>query len=164
MVGEGGESEAIIPLSKLKSLLGMGVFSSTGAQIQSMSADLAEQLLKQISIKPIPSTPTSAADSSQIDLAAGALIAFPSWLQEQTMKQYNGLLASTAKAVENAEVKVGILQLADPSITVTTGPILQFNGQNYVTVDDLQNALRSTTKLILNSLRDPSTRLSLGIG
>lgn len=79
------------------------------------------------------------------------------------MKQYNVLTNATAKAIETADVKVGVLQLADPAITITTGPVLQFNGQDYVTINDLRDAMQATAKAVLSSLRNPSTRISLGL-
>lgn len=169
MVGEGGEPEYIIPKSKLKALFGdLGVFTSSGKPIESMSADMADMLDKLLAKKQLPITPRSASgptttDSQSSSADAALLLELPKWLQEQTMKQYSVLTNATAKAIETADVKVGVLQLADPAITITTGPVLQFNGQDYVTINDLRDAMQATAKAVLSSLRNPSTRISLGL-
>jgi SLT domain-containing protein len=55
------------------------------------------------------------------------------------------------------------LDQMNPSITITTGPVLRFNNEDYVTVNDLRSAMEVTAKGILDSLRNPSTRISLGL-
>jgi tape measure domain-containing protein len=50
-----------------------------------------------------------------------------------------------------------------PQINVQTGPVMQQNGQNYVTMEDLQRAMRETADGVLRSLRTPSARYGLGI-
>ena len=170
MVGEGGEPEYIIPQSKLKTLFGgLSFLTSSGKPIESMSTDMVDTLLARMTEnKPLAITPRSASGSSSTNTGSQSnnsapLLELPTWLQEQTMKQYSLLTNATAKAIESAEIKVGVVQLSDPSITITTGPVLQFNGQDYVTVNDLRDALQATAKAVLNSLRNPSTRISLGL-
>ena len=170
MVGEGGEPEYIIPQSKLKTLFGgLSFLTSSGKPIESMSTDMVDTLLARMTEnKPLAITPRSAFGSSSTDTGSQSnnsapLLELPTWLQEQTMKQYSLLTNATAKAIESADIKVGVVQLSDPSITITTGPVLQFNGQDYVTVNDLRDALQATAKAVLNSLRNPSTRISLGL-
>ena len=170
MVGEGGEPEYIIPQSKLKTLFGgLSFLTSSGKPIESMSTDMVDTLLARMTEnKPLATTPRSASGSSSTNTGSQSnnsapLLELPTWLQEQTMKQYSLLTNATAKAIESADIKVGVVQLSDPSITITTGPVLQFNGQDYVTVNDLRDALQATAKAVLNSLRNPSTRISLGL-
>lgn len=170
MVGEGGEPEYIIPQSKLKTLFGgLSFLTSSGKPIESMSTDMVDMLLARMTDnKPLAITPRSASGSPSTNTGSqnndsAPLLELPTWLQEQTMKQYSLLINTTAKAIESADVKIGVMQLSDPSITITTGPVLQFNGQDYVTVDDLRNALQATAKAVLSSLRNPSTRISLGL-
>jgi tape measure domain-containing protein len=50
-----------------------------------------------------------------------------------------------------------------PQINVQTGPVMQQNGQNYVTMEDLQRAMRETADGVLRSLRTPSARYGIGI-
>lgn len=49
------------------------------------------------------------------------------------------------------------------TINITTGPVVQLGGEQYVTVRDMQNAMQATARGVLDSLRRPSTRISLGI-
>jgi hypothetical protein len=51
----------------------------------------------------------------------------------------------------------------NPTINITTGPVVQFGGEQYVTVSDMQAAMQATAKGVLGSLRNPSTRISLGL-
>jgi SLT domain-containing protein len=51
----------------------------------------------------------------------------------------------------------------NPTINITTGPVVQFGGEQYVTVSDMQAAMQATAKGVLSSLRNPSTRISLGL-
>lgn len=51
----------------------------------------------------------------------------------------------------------------DISINVTTGPVVQFGGEQYVTISDMQAAMQATAKGVLNSLRNPATRISVGL-
>lgn len=50
-----------------------------------------------------------------------------------------------------------------PAINVTTGPVLQFNNQLYVTQQDMLRALRTSQNDMLNRLRTPAARISLGL-
>jgi hypothetical protein len=51
----------------------------------------------------------------------------------------------------------------NPTINITTGPVVQFGGEQYVTVSDMQAAMQATARGVLGSLRNPSTRISLGL-
>ena len=48
-------------------------------------------------------------------------------------------------------------------INITTGPVVQFDGEQYVTVGDMQAAMQATARGVLGSLRNPTTRISLGL-
>ena len=47
-------------------------------------------------------------------------------------------------------------------INITTGPVLQQGGQQYVTMADLERAMRKTADGVYASLRTPSSRIALG--
>ena len=49
------------------------------------------------------------------------------------------------------------------TINVTTGPVLQQQGQTYVTMADLQRAMRATEAGTLARIRTPAGRTALGI-
>lgn len=48
-------------------------------------------------------------------------------------------------------------------INVTTGPVMQQNGQQYVTVADLEKAMRKTADGVYASLRTPAGRYATGV-
>lgn len=50
-----------------------------------------------------------------------------------------------------------------PIINVTTGPVMEFNGQRYVTLADMERAMRLTAEGVLGRIRTPAARTALGI-
>lgn len=57
----------------------------------------------------------------------------------------------------------GTTTAAAPQINVTTGPVLQFNGERYVKLDDLERAMRATADGVISRLRTPAARIALGL-
>lgn len=52
----------------------------------------------------------------------------------------------------------------DTQVNVSTGPVMQMNGQNYVTQSDFEKGLRSTVNQVMTTLRrSPNTRAAVGI-
>jgi hypothetical protein len=49
------------------------------------------------------------------------------------------------------------------SIVVETGPVMAFDNKEYVTVKVLESAMEETARSVFKSLRNPSTRISLGL-
>jgi tape measure domain-containing protein len=58
----------------------------------------------------------------------------------------------------------GGINIGSPQINVTTGPVLQQDGQQYVTVRDLERAMRMTAEGVIGRLRTPAARTALGLG
>jgi phage-related protein len=52
---------------------------------------------------------------------------------------------------------------SNPVINITTGPVMEFNNERYVTVADMERAMRATAQSVIGGLRKPSARLALGI-
>lgn len=48
-------------------------------------------------------------------------------------------------------------------INITTGPVLEFNGERYVTMSDFERGLRATAEGVIGRLRTPSARIALGM-
>ena len=48
-------------------------------------------------------------------------------------------------------------------INITTGPVLQQGGQQYVTMADLERAMRKTADGVYSSLRTPAGRYAVGV-
>lgn len=57
----------------------------------------------------------------------------------------------------------GAAVMSPSTINITTGPVLQQNGQSWVTMADLQQAMRATEAATLQRIRTPSGRAALGI-
>lgn len=52
----------------------------------------------------------------------------------------------------------------DTQVNVSTGPVMQMNGENYVTQSDFEKGLRSTVNQVMTTLRrSPNTRAAVGI-
>jgi hypothetical protein len=49
-----------------------------------------------------------------------------------------------------------------PAINITTGPVLEFDGQRYVTVQDFERGMRMTAEGVIGRLRTPAARIALG--
>lgn len=49
------------------------------------------------------------------------------------------------------------------AVNITTGPVLEFNGQRYVTLEDLERSTRAVAEGVIGRLRTPSARLALGL-
>ena len=49
-----------------------------------------------------------------------------------------------------------------PTINIQTGPVVEFNGTQYVSMSDLQRAMRQTAESVMGRLRTPASRVALG--
>jgi phage-related protein len=52
---------------------------------------------------------------------------------------------------------------APAQINITTGPVVEMNGQRYVSLSDLELAMRITADSVMGQLRTPSARIALGL-
>jgi len=57
----------------------------------------------------------------------------------------------------------GAAPAGDVQISITTGPVMQANGEQWVTVKDLERAMRTTADGVLSRVRTPAARRVLGI-
>jgi tape measure domain-containing protein len=51
----------------------------------------------------------------------------------------------------------------DTNINITTGPVVEFDGTKYVTLADLEAAMRTTVNGVVSTLRTPAARSALGM-
>ena len=63
----------------------------------------------------------------------------------------------------NMQNNGGSNTVVKPVITINTGPVVEINGQQYVTIEELQAAMETTAKAMYQSLRSPATRIQFGI-
>lgn len=50
-----------------------------------------------------------------------------------------------------------------PVINITTGPVVEFDGKRYVSVEDFERAMRATAEGVIGRLRTPAARRALGM-
>lgn len=50
-----------------------------------------------------------------------------------------------------------------PTINITTGPVMEINGERYVSMADMEKAMRQTAEAVLGRLRTPAARLAIGV-
>lgn len=50
-----------------------------------------------------------------------------------------------------------------PQINITTGPIMEFDGEKYVKLEDMERAMRATAEGVIGRLRTSSSRIALGM-
>jgi hypothetical protein len=55
-----------------------------------------------------------------------------------------------------------LIQINDGPINITTGPVLEFNGQRYVTLEDLQRVARDVKRQTLGEIRTAAGRRATG--
>jgi hypothetical protein len=48
-------------------------------------------------------------------------------------------------------------------INITTGPVIRQDDRDYVSVEDMQKALRQTVQIMMRSLQTPDTQYGLGL-
>lgn len=52
---------------------------------------------------------------------------------------------------------------SSPQINIQTGPVMEFNGERFVKIEDLERAMRTTADGVISKLRTPSARIALGL-
>lgn len=75
----------------------------------------------------------------------------------------NYLSGARGGAVIPAYASGGYVGGGNAQINVTTGPVLQQGGQQYVTMADLERAMRKTADGVYSSLRTPAGRYAVGV-
>jgi hypothetical protein len=74
----------------------------------------------------------------------------------------NYLNGARGGAVIPAFASGGYVGGSNAQVNITTGPVMQQGGQQYVTVSDLEKAVRKTANDVYSSLRTPAGRYALG--
>ncbi len=81
-------------------------------------------------------------------------------MMQASMNYLNG---ARGGAVIPAYAQGGYVGGGNAQINVTTGPVMQQNGQQYVSMADLEKAMRKTADGIYASLRTPAGRYAVGV-
>jgi len=145
MVGEGGQNEFILPESRLKD------FAQYNAELQ------WQKLLNSAWLRSLqPSTGSDIARES-----------FKRLEQQITNLGLAGSDPNKNLLVGNEPKQLAIHQTntfdVEPIIQITTGPVIQFDNQRFVTLDEFEAGLRTAVRSVFDSLRNPATRIQLGL-
>ncbi len=70
--------------------------------------------------------------------------------------------ARGASVIPSSGSKTQSSRQAAPQISITTGPVLEFNGERYVTMRDLERGMRATADGLMGRMRTPAARIALG--
>jgi hypothetical protein len=145
MVGEGGQNEFILPESRLK-------------DFAQLNAELSWQKL------------LNSAWLRSLQPSTGSDIARESFKRLEQQITDLGLTGSTPNKnllVGNEPKQLAIHQTntfdVEPIIQITTGPVIQFDNQRFVTLDEFEAGLRTAVRSVFDSLRNPATRIQLGL-
>jgi hypothetical protein len=145
MVGEGGQSEFILPESRLKD------FAQYNAELS------WRKLLNSAWLRSLqPSTGSDIARES-----------FKRLEEQITNLGLTGSAPNKNLLVGNEPKQLAIHQTntfdVEPIIQITTGPVIQFDNQRFVTIDEFEAGLRTAVRSVFDSLRNPATRIQLGL-
>jgi hypothetical protein len=145
MVGEGGQDEFILPESKLK-------------DFAQLNAELSwRRLLNSAWLRSLQ--PTTRSDITREN--------FKRLEQQITDLGLTGSAPNKNLLVDDQPKQLAIHQNntfdVDPIIQITTGPVIQFDNQRFVTLDEFEAGLRTAVRSVFDSLRNPATRIQLGL-
>jgi tape measure domain-containing protein len=161
VIGEGGEPEYVVPQSKAMAFANNIVAGRTGEQAirtarasqgimasrvsaldyrSAMNIDYSRRV-SALDYRRASSPDTSGSSSGRITSMGGGGVSFA-----------RPTASATAPAAPAPPV----------NISIQTGPIMEFNGQKFVSYDDLERAMRATADGVIGRLRTPAARQALG--
>lgn len=157
LIGEGGEAEYIVPASKATSFSVKYLSGERGqsaltkaAGVSGTKVQFAKGKTRKITVKD-PSLPS-------LQVMAEAIAA---------NKQAQAEMFSNQKSYDPFDsisgYEPGKPPAKDTNINITTGPVVEFDGTKYVTLADLEAAMRTTVNGIVGTLRTPAARSALGM-
>jgi hypothetical protein len=144
-VGEGGDpgGEYIIPAKKMA---GASMAYLSGARGASVIPGFAKGgYVGARSAAPIPRP-------KRLSERSAAPIPRPKRLSENPIRDLRNIRTTATQPI----------QINDGPINITTGPVLEFNGQRYVTLDDLQRVARDVKRQTLGEMRTAAGRRATG--
>ena len=100
--------------------------------------------------------------------AKGGVVAGPTlaMVGEGGEREYiipEGKMAAASANYLNGARGGAVIPSGNAQINVTTGPVMQQGGQQYVTIADLERAMRKTADGVYASLRTPAGRYAMGV-
>lgn len=147
MIGEGGEPEYVVPQSKAAAFANNIVAGRSGAQaLQSQGAMFASQYRMALLQE------RRAARAAAVNQVRGAEFRR---LTGRWAPDLSSMPAAPAAPIGGSTGPIVI----EPQLT---GPVMEFNGQRFVTYEDLERAMRATAEGVIGRMRTPQARIALG--
>jgi SLT domain-containing protein len=162
LIGEGGEKEYIVPQSKVQSFalnhLRSNSLKQSAANLYQagMSPAAIENLIRQLATNIDLTKHFSVLEERVSHASKKALQTFAS---ENFGRSASPRSSGFAQATPS---NAGSTQQM-PVINITTGPVMEFDGRRFATIEDLQSAARQTATQIYATLRTPAGRRAIGV-
>jgi hypothetical protein len=151
VVGEGGEDEYVVPQSKAMAFANNIVAGRRGEA----AIKTARTWTDQMNVGHL--APRGGFTNNLQVLAA---------LRQQgvraTVSPGSGMVTSRREGVRSSGRSAMSITAPPIAINIQTGPVVEMNGQRYVSYDDLERAMRVTVGGIIGGLRKPYVRQALG--
>jgi hypothetical protein len=92
----------------------------------------------------------------------------PAFIQKRGRKtemeiSWDKFLESIINGTVNSPINNRSVSSGNTQINVTTGPVMEFDGEKYVTLTDMEKAMRKTADGVYANLRTPSGRYATGV-
>ena len=144
-----------------------GVFGSVNGAINNINflINRANALSAKVRGPQLPNLPTL----SVPQFAKGGVVNSPTlaMVGEGGEREYiipaSKMAAASANYLSGSRGNSVIPTTGNAQINVTTGPVLQQGGQQYVSMADLERAMRKTADGVYSSLRTPAGRYAVGV-
>ena len=151
-----------------------GVFNSVNGAINNINSliNRANSLSAKVKGPQLPTLPTLSvpqfAKGGYVGQGTLAVVgeAGPEYIipaSKMAAASVNYLRGARGGAVIPAFASGGYVGGGNAQINVTTGPVMQQGGQQYVTMADLERAMRKTADGVYSSLRTPAGRYAAGV-
>lgn len=164
MIGEGGEDEYVVPQSKAASFANNIVAGRTGKQaLQSAPTPIATawsnamMQARAASLNQVMAKEFTRLTRRWAPDFTGAII--EQMQQRQQRKMMAAPTRTGSAASTRADTAASAPIVIEPKLT---GPIMEFNGQKFVSYDDLERAMKATAEGVIAHLRKPQSRIALG--
>jgi hypothetical protein len=164
VIGEGGEPEYVVPQSKAMSFANNIVAGRTGEQALKARQTWTDQM--QIGHL----APKGGFTSNLERLAAlrqqGVRATFSPMTGVVVSRREGQRTSGSGSVAFSNPMRDAMSATTSPAppvnISVQTGPVMEFNGQKFVSYDDLERAMRATADGVIGRLRTPAARQALG--
>jgi TP901 family phage tail tape measure protein len=165
LIGEGGEPEYVVPQSKVASFANNIVAGRTGQAALKPQSWTDQMRVGHLAPKrgftsnlEVLAALRRQGISASFSPGQGIIVNRRERLPSSSAGQGSGrfTMAQGASRATPAAPEAPI------EINVQTGPIMEFNGQKFVSYDDLERAMRATADGVIGRLRTPAARQALG--